>query len=119
MSAKSFLKGATIGAMLASVAALMLAPKSGKKTLADTQKLVNGLTKKLHTNLSSMKEVSQEGYEEMVSRSVSEYAKGKKLTVSYLDEMKKILTSNWKAVQRELKDMKDAMREEKGAKKKK
>ncbi len=103
MNAKSFLKGASIGAMFASVAALLLAPKSGKKTRTDVQKLVNGLTKKLHKDVEAMREVSQERYEEIVSKSVSEYAKGRKMTEAYIDEMKKLLMSSWADVKKELK----------------
>lgn len=103
MNAKSFLKGATLGAMFASVAALLLAPKSGKKTRTDAQKLVNGLMKRLHKEAEALQDVSKERYEEIVSKSVSEYAKGKKMTEAYIDEMKKLLMNSWADVKKELK----------------
>lgn len=98
-----FLKGAAIGAIIASVATLFLAPKSGKKVRTDVTKLVNTLSKRIIAQAKTLNTMSQSTYEELVARSVADYAKGKKLTKSYMGEVSGILNSRWKEVQKELK----------------
>ncbi len=98
-----FLRGAAIGALLASVATLLLAPKSGKKTRADVQKLVSSLTKRLSKQLDQLTEVSKEAYDELVGKTVAEYARGKRLTKEFIDEVTGILKGSWKDIQKEIK----------------
>lgn len=98
MSAKSFLKGATIGAIIASVAALLFAPQAGKKSRKEVTKLATILAKKISTQALSMKKLSKGAYDELVTQSVADYAKGKGLAKEYYDEVAKILKSNWKEV---------------------
>ncbi len=100
---KHFVKGAAIGAILASIATLFLAPKTGKKTRSDVKKIVNSLTKKMSKEISGLTELSKDKYDEIVSRSIKEYVKGKKVATGFVDDVSKVLKSNWKEIQKELK----------------
>lgn len=103
MDKKGFLKGAALGALIASAAALLCAPQSGKKTRKDAQKLATSLLKRMLKSARSLNVVSRDAYDKMIESSLAEYAKGKKITNEYLKEMKSILASHWGEVQKELK----------------
>ncbi|MEK7648931.1 MAG: hypothetical protein AAB400_03370 [Patescibacteria group bacterium] len=103
MDKKGFLKGAALGAILASAAALLCAPQAGKKTRKEAQKLAQSLLKKMLKSARSLNMVSKDAYEKMLETSLLEYARGKKITTAYLQEMKSILTSHWGDIQKELK----------------
>ncbi len=103
MDKKGFLKGAALGAIIASAAALLCAPQAGKKTRKDAQKLAQSMLKRMLKSAKSLNTVSRDAYEKMIEASLSEYARGKKITSAYLQEMKSILTSHWSEVQKELK----------------
>lgn len=103
MFKKGFIKGAALGALLASVAALLCAPQSGKRTRKDAQKLAQSLLKRMLVQARSLSTLSKDAYEKMIDTSLSEYAKGKKITKEYVKEMKMILSSHWGEVQKELK----------------
>ncbi|MBI4239857.1 YtxH domain-containing protein [Candidatus Uhrbacteria bacterium] len=100
---KHFVKGAAIGAVLASIATLLLAPKAGKKTRSDVKKLVNSLSKKMSKEFASLSDLSRDRYEELVNRTMKEYTKGKKIAQDFIDDVSKNLKGNWKEVQKELK----------------
>jgi len=102
MDKKGFLKGAAIGALIASVATLFMAPKSGKKTRADVKKLVDTLSSRIMKEAGSMANMSQETYDKLVNRSVADYAKGKSIATDYLDDVTTMLKKQWKFVQKEL-----------------
>lgn len=103
MDTKGFLKGAAIGAIIASGAALLFAPQTGKKTRKETQKLAQTLLKRITKQASFMKTLTKDGYEKMVSASLADYVKGKKLTLDYVQEMKTILVSHFNEIKKELK----------------
>lgn len=103
MESKHFMKGAAIGAIIASVATVLLAPKSGKKTRSDVKKLVTTLSKKMTKQLEEISDLSKESYEDLVNKTVKEYTKGKKLTKDFVNDISEVLKSNWKEIQQELK----------------
>ncbi len=103
MSSKFFLKGAAIGAILASVATLLIAPKSGKKTRSDVQKLVNSLSKKMSKQIATLSDISKDTYEELVTKAVKEYTKGKKVGKDFIEDVTSVLKQNWKEIEKELK----------------
>ena len=103
MDKKGFLKGAALGALLASAAALICAPQSGNKTRKDAQKLAKSLLKRMIRQARTFHSVSRDAYDSVIESSLAEYAKGKKITAEYLKEMKSILSSHWGEVQKELK----------------
>ncbi len=98
MSAKSFLKGATIGAIVASVAAILCAPQAGKKSRKEVTKLATTLAKKINVQALSMKKLSKSAYDEIVTQSLADYGKGKSVAKEYYDEVAKILKNNWKEI---------------------
>lgn len=104
MSVKSFLKGATIGALFASAAALLLAPKSGKRTQKDVQKLVGSVSKKLGKQFEKVSGMSKEQYQAIIEKSVAEFSRGKAFAREHIDELMKILNARWQDVRKELND---------------
>lgn len=54
MSHNKFLKGTVIGALLGSVAALLLAPKSGKETQDDLRRKAKGVKRDVDTRVNTM-----------------------------------------------------------------
>lgn len=102
MSAKSFLKGATIGAIVASVAALLCAPQAGKRSRKEVTKLATTLAKKISTQALTMKKLSKRAYDELVTQSITDYAKVNGVAKEYYDEVTKILKSNWREVKNAL-----------------
>lgn len=102
MSAKSFLKGATIGAVFASAAALLLAPKSGKRTQKDVVKLVGTLSKKIGNELENISGMSKEQYQEIIKKSVAEFSRGKAFAQQHIDELMGLLNTRWVDVRKEL-----------------
>lgn len=104
MSTKSFLKGATIGAVFASAAALLLAPKSGKRTQKDVQKLVATLSKKIGKELEHVAGMSKEQYQSIITKSVAEFSRGKAFAQQHIDELMHLLNTHWTDVRKELND---------------
>lgn len=104
MNAKHFLKGATFGAVLASVMTLLLAPQTGKRTRKEVTALITTLAKQVHARTASMKKVSQSTYNDLVRQAVSDYAKGKKVAAGSYEDIVKILQSNWKEIKEVLKN---------------
>lgn len=103
MDKKGFLKGAALGALIASAAALLCAPQSGKKTRKDAEKFANAVLKKMLRQARSLSSLSKDAYEKMIDSSLADYSKGKKITSSYLNEMKDILSGHWNEVRKVLK----------------
>lgn len=103
MSAKNFMKGATFGAVLASVMTLLLAPQAGKRTRKEVTTLITTLAKQVHSRATTMKKVSQGTYNELVRQAVQDYAKGKKVAAGSYEDIVKILQSNWKEIKEALK----------------
>lgn len=95
MGAKHFLRGATFGALLASFLTLLLAPSAGKKTRKDAVKLINALAKQISLKAVQMKKLSKSGYEELVTQTIADYAKGKNVAVSSYKDIADILKKNW------------------------
>ncbi len=102
MSVKSFLKGATIGAVFASTAAILLAPKSGKRTQKDVGRLVATLSKKIGKELENVAGISKEQYQTIIAKSVAEFSRGKAFAREHIDELMNMLNTHWTDVHKEL-----------------
>jgi gas vesicle protein len=102
MGAKSFIKGATIGALFASAAALLLAPKSGKRTQKDVERLVGSVSKKISKEFEKISGMSKEQYQAIIKKSVAEFSKGKALAREHVDELMNLLNGRWQDVRKEL-----------------
>lgn len=107
MSAGNFIRGAAVGALFASVATLLLAPKAGKKTRENVMSLVNSLADRLGKELEGTSSLSREKYEEIVSKSVEEYAKGKKITKSFLNDLSAIFKKYFAEVKDEVSEIRE------------
>jgi len=99
----NFLAGAALGAAIGTVAALLLAPKSGKKTRDDIKKLAKEMSNKIVTEVDKVKRMSKKRYEDIVDNVVDEYKKKKKAADRTLEDMRGELKSKWKDVEKELK----------------
>lgn len=100
---KGTLKGAALGALVASAAALLLAPKSGKKTRADLNKLLDTVSKDLQKKAKKMQNLSQSQYEELFLHSLAQAARKKEEIVDVLSDVATVLKKGWGDVRQELK----------------
>lgn len=100
---KGTLKGAALGALVASAAALLLAPKSGKKTRADLNKLLDTVSKDLQKKAKKMQNLSQAQYEELFLHSLAQAARKKEEIVDVLSDVAAVLKKGWGDVRQELK----------------
>jgi len=102
MKKSGFVKGAAFGALIGSVAALFMAPKSGDKTRADAKKLVDVLSRRVMKDAEKLGVIGQDTYEKLVKKSVADYAKSRDLATDYLDEVTGLLKDQWKEVKKEI-----------------
>ena len=116
MSGKHFMKGATFGAVLASVATLLLAPKAGKKTREEVTKIVKGVSEQLGKELEQTASISKSKYEEIVKKSLGEYAKGKNLASGFLADLTTVFKKHFSEIADEL-SMNGAPKKKKASKK--
>lgn len=100
---KNFFRGITIGALVATAATLLLAPKSGVKTRKDVQKLVKTLSKKMEKEFGDLSQISKDRYEAIVGTALKEYAKTSKVAKNFISEANDVLKKQWSEIQKELK----------------
>lgn len=101
---KGALKGAAFGAVLAAVGALLLAPKSGKKTRTDLMKLLDTASRDLVKKAKKMQHLSQTQYEELFLHSLAQAAKKKEEVADLLGDVTNVLKKGWTDVKQELKE---------------
>lgn len=106
MGAHHFIRGAAIGALFASAAALLLAPKSGKKTREDITRMSKDLSERLGKELDSAEMLSRERYDDIVKKTVSEYSRGKKLTTGLVNDLSSVLGTYFEEVKKEIHSLK-------------
>lgn len=100
---KGALKGAALGALVASVAALLMAPKSGKKTRADLKNVLDSAQHDLQKKAKKMQALSRQQYEELFLNSLAHAAKKKEEIADILEDVTAVLKRGWDEVKRELK----------------
>ena len=103
---KGTLKGAALGALIASAAALLLAPKSGKKTRADLNKLLASAQKDLQKKAKKMQALSQQQYEELFLSTLAQAAKKKEEIADVLEDVTGVLKKGWEDIKLEMKTSK-------------
>ncbi len=101
--AKNTLRGFVIGALVASAATLLFAPKSGTKTRNDIKKLIKTISKKMEKEFGDLNSLSQEKYETLVSAALKEYAKTSKVAKGFISEASDLLKKQWIDIKKELK----------------
>lgn len=100
---KGALKGAALGALVASAAALLLAPRSGKKTRADLKNLLDSAQHDLQKKAKKMQTMSRQQYEELFLNSLAHAAKKKEEIADILEDVTAVLKQGWDEVKREFK----------------
>lgn len=89
MDKLSLVEGIGIGAVAGAIAALLLAPKSGKETRDEIRAHLEEIKDSIVKRLQDAGEFTQEKYEEIVNAVVGEYETARKITA---DEAKEIET---------------------------
>ncbi|MEK7618810.1 MAG: YtxH domain-containing protein [Patescibacteria group bacterium] len=102
MSAKNFVRGAALGALFASVASLLLAPKAGKKTREDVAKFSKELAHRLHDERLRASTLTQQQYENILGTTIGEYSRGKKLAKGFVNDITTVLKDYFLEVKKEL-----------------
>jgi len=100
---KGALKGAAFGALVASAAALLLAPTSGKKTRADLVKLLHVTSQDLQKKAKRIHHLSKAQYEQLFLNSLTHTAKKKEEIAELIADVSSVLRKGWDDVRQELK----------------
>lgn len=103
MGKKDFLKGALIGALIGTAAALLTTKKTGKERKAELKKMSSDLFAKILKEVEKMKVVSKEKYNTVVKKAVMEYGKRKKMAEAQVAEVVEELQGKWTDIQKHLK----------------
>lgn len=103
MEKKTFFKGALIGAILGSVAALLATNKTGSERRKEIKELSANLFGKIVKEAEKVKELSQDSYEKVVEKVVREYGKKKKMATETLNDLTDELKEKWGEIKKHLK----------------
>lgn len=103
MGKKDFFKGALLGALIGTVAALLTTSKTGKERQMELKKMSSELFGKILKEVEKTKIMSREKYEEAVEKAVKEYGKKKKLAEATVKEVMGELKNKWTEIQKHLK----------------
>ncbi len=91
MTKWKFLKGALLGVL----AGMLLAPKSGKKLREDVKKYYKEISDRISEELSKMKVVTRDTYDQVVNSAVAVYQDTKKITAREAEQIKKKLKEGY------------------------
>ncbi|MBI5071283.1 YtxH domain-containing protein [Candidatus Falkowbacteria bacterium] len=103
MGKKEFFKGALLGALIGTAAALLTTKKTGEERRAELKKMSSDLFAKILKEVEKMKVMSKEKYEEVVEKAVVEYGKRKKMAEKQIQEVMAELKSKWSDIQKHMK----------------
>jgi gas vesicle protein len=103
MGKKDFFKGALLGALIGTAAALLTTNKTGEERRAELKKMSSDLFAKILKEVEKMKVMSKEKYEEVVEKAVMEYGKRKKLARAQIKEVTEELKKKWTDIQKHMK----------------
>ncbi len=103
MGKKEFFKGALLGALIGTAAALLTTKKTGEERRAELKKMSSDLFAKILKEVEKMKVMSKEKYEEVVEKAVVEYGKRKKMAKTQVQEVMEELKSKWADIQKHMK----------------
>ncbi|MBI4599377.1 YtxH domain-containing protein [Candidatus Uhrbacteria bacterium] len=102
---KGTLKGAAVGALIASAAALLLAPQSGKKTQAQLTKIVEQTKKDMQKKFKKAELFTRDEYEHVFLNAMAQAAKKKQEAALLISDVSAILKSGWDEMKREMKNV--------------
>jgi gas vesicle protein len=98
----TFKKGLILGGLLSVGAAIGFAmSKGGQELTEELQKDLKALAKHLKKNLHQMEDVTKEGFGDLVTGIVEEYAKKKELAIDAKNTLIKALQSKWHEMEEE------------------
>jgi gas vesicle protein len=97
--------GLVVGAAIGVAAATFLQSKKGKAFTKDLQKKTMALQKKVTMELKNARDISKESYQDLVDKVVAYYVKTKDIAQNEIPEVKKVLLSHWKNIEKELKNV--------------
>ncbi len=100
---KGTLKGAAFGALIASAAALLLAPSSGKKLRTDMKKFMDSTSADMKKQMKKMKGMSQSEYEHFFLKTLADAAQKKEDAAVIISDVREILKNGWNDIKQELK----------------
>lgn len=103
MSMKNTLKGAAVGALIASAAALLLAPQSGKKSQAQLAKLVEQTKKDMKKKMKKMESFTKDEYEQVFLSTMAQAAKKKQEAATLISDVSAIVKNGWDEMKKEMK----------------
>lgn len=116
---KGTLKGAAVGALIASAAALLLAPQSGKKSRTELQKLMDTASKDIQKKMKKVKTMTKEEYEHFFLKSLADATQKKQEAAAVIEDVSAIVKKGWEDIKQELqmKHKKQVKATKKGSKK--
>lgn len=107
---KGTLKGAAVGALIASAAALLLAPKSGEKTRVDLAKLLDTASRDLQKKAKKIENITREQYEELFLTTLAQAAKKKEEAADLMSDVSGVLKKGWDDMRQELKTVQKSVK---------
>lgn len=102
-SVKEIVAAGILGAVAGVLAGVLLVPKRGKKFQKDLKNVYRKISEELVKNAKKMKDLTQEGYEELVDKISDVYGKTKEVREEDLKNIVKDLKSRWLEISKKLK----------------
>lgn len=103
MGKNSFLKGALIGALIGTAAALLTTKKTGKERQAELKKMHPELFEAIVKEVEKVKAMSKTKYDELVEKAVRKYGKNRKMAESQIKEAIMNLKGKWVEIKKHMK----------------
>jgi len=103
MGKNGFLKGALIGALIGTAAALLTTKKTGKERQTELKQMHPELFAAILKEVEKMKVMSRAKYDEVVEMAVKKYGKNKKMAEGQIKEAVANLKSKWTEIQKHMK----------------
>jgi gas vesicle protein len=101
---KKLLKGAAIGVLLGTIAAVFFNKKSGVQNRAKVQKAARQLMKRVTAEIGGLKEVTKKNYDEIVKKVMLDMQEDKTMSKEAWAEVAAHLKDRWTDISRELKE---------------
>ncbi len=102
-SVKKIITAGILGAAAGAIAGVLLSPKSGKLIRKDLKKVYLKISQEVVRDAKKMKNLTQDGYEELVDKISDVYKKAKKVKDEDLEEIVKDLKKRWLEIVKKLK----------------
>lgn len=91
-------------AVAATIATLLLAPKSGKETREDIKSYIHEMKDKIADELTKMGDIPKDAYNELVEKIVKVYELEKKITAEEAEDIRQKLDQNYEEIKKIIKE---------------